>query len=197
MHYAIFFLLMICLGSTPAFANAGAPILLVFNGFFFAFGSIIIVAIESYFHWHILRQGWKRAFQEILIINIASTVIIGLGIPLLVAFIVPLIDGIIGFIMIRDSNLDTTSVAAIALSTWVFDFPLLTKAIPYMPVAMAFWNIICYIYSIKFESLLLQRLQNSTSPEVQKVTLYGNTASYALLGLCLIVASFFFYTHMK
>lgn len=158
-------------------ANGGVTGLLFINAFFFLPGFILIVGIEAVFHYHMLKLGIQKALLDTFIANAASTAIIGIGIPLLLAVML---------FALNDIPLVRQNIPSeiLAISTgWVFgDMQHYTTGII---ASFIFWLIICFFLTVRLERrIVLRRLPSTMADaegEVTRYSWYANSVTYTLL----------------
>ncbi|MCK4914052.1 MAG: hypothetical protein KAS69_05610 [Planctomycetes bacterium] len=157
-----------------AMADGGGPILLIFNIPIFLFGMVFIL----YEEWQVYRRMFKqispcRAFADVAIVNITSTIVIGFGFPLLLAIVSGIgseLGGEIGDYIF-------------ALGTWVAG-----DNSPHANIAMIAtvgWFIVTFFLTVYFEFLVLRKIwkkRESVSPDsLKKWSWAANLLSYATL----------------
>lgn len=106
----IIFLTIILLPSF-AYANGGGPILLYINFAAFVFGQVWILSVETYMYSKWLKINPATAFRQVFHVNFISTLLIGLGLPFLLAIIT-------GFAMNLPNPLGEIMSL---LGTWVYE----------------------------------------------------------------------------
>ena len=169
---------ILCLPS-PAYADGGAPLLLLINLPLFTIGQIWIVGIE----WYLLRNQIKVAKQTLLCwvvaANAMSALICAFGLPALWAALTLLVSAVAG-----DSELGTT---LLALGTWFTVDTIPRKSIALIAAGLGF--VTTYFPTVWIELTLLRRLLVKHDQQVSNLTrsvVTANLASYA--GLMVLAA---------
>ncbi len=109
-------MLCVLLFPSVAWANAGAPLLLIVNFMAFVYGSVLIVAAETLIYKVLTKDSWKSALYAIFGVNLLSTIVIGLGIPLVIGLVTALLGFLLGLFW-----QDAADVAMFVLGTWIYD----------------------------------------------------------------------------
>ena len=155
-----------------AYANGGGPLLLIFNFMAFAFGSIVIIAVEAFTYRALAKLELSQAIKDAFWVNLWSTLIIGFGFP----FLISSLAGIVGEIY------EPAADYALAVGTWIFDgikHPKLTIAFVYL------WLVVAYFLTVFLESVVLSkrwRKRKQNSPvTAERINWIGNTITYLLL----------------
>ena len=168
---------------STALADGGAPLLLLVNLQLFLYGMILII----YEEWRIYKYMFDikpgRAFADVLIINIASTVVIGFCVPLLIA-IVSGIGSELGGEM---------GDYILASGTWVIgdNSPHPDIAL----IATGVWFIVTFFLTVYFELWVLKKMwkkrEFNTANKFKKWSWTANIVSYgtlvSILGLVYIL----------
>jgi hypothetical protein len=164
--------LLLVLGSPLAQANGGAPLLLVFNGMAFFYGSALIVIAEWLVYWRLGGIPARAAAWDSIVVNVYSTIVIGLGFPCLVAAV----GATGGFIPGVDSDL------FFAFGTWYFEglsYPRLTLGFT------LFWMLATYILTVWLEANILRsrwkRRHETPRGSPSALIWQANTLTYAAL----------------
>ena len=139
-----------------AYADGGGPLLLIMNGITFLYGGILIVIVEwlIYIYWAKIPK--LPAFWDALIANIASTLLVGFGLPLLIAAV----SAAASFALPP-----ALGDYALALGTWVYEgahFPKLIMASIY------FWYFVTFFLTVFVETIALKKLWKERQYEAVK-----------------------------
>jgi hypothetical protein len=88
VHYFKFLVvLMLILTPSYVYANGGAPILLYINFVAFVFGQVWILSCETYIYYKKLNIKPLVAFKQVFLVNLVSTLLVGLGLPLFLSLV--------------------------------------------------------------------------------------------------------------
>jgi len=166
---------------TVARADGGAPLLLFFNSYAFLFGSVFIILIEWLIYLKIGAFPRQPAFWASLTVNIASTLLIGIVLPLILALITGLTADLSG----HGSLLAT-------VGTWIAENNKYNGIVQYVTIT---WLLISFVLTVYFEARLLSRFctERNISPRIEliKLSWYANGITYAILLLVFIGAFIF------
>ena len=179
-------MLCVLLFPSVAWANAGAPLLLIVNFMAFVYGSVLIVAAETLIYKVLTKDSWKSALYAIFGVNLLSTIVIGLGIPLVIG----LVTALLGFLLVLFWQ-DAADVAMFVLGTWIYDgSPYIGESyVTY--IATGLWLFVLYILTVYFEAYLIRKLWRKRSFKspvgALKLNIVTNSVTYAGL------ATFFIY----
>jgi hypothetical protein len=153
-----------------AYANGGGPLLLIINVSTFLFGSLWIIGIEGLLYKKIAKLTIKESFFEALIINLISTIVIGIGFPLILAII-----GYAGSMLPKPFN-----NYFLLLGTWVFEGIQYKGNSLLIVVVLGF--IITYLLTVPFEAWCLKKYWNKKQIKVEitanKLSWICNSISY-------------------
>jgi hypothetical protein len=94
-----------------AHANGGGPILLYINFAAFVIGQVWILSAETFMYCKMLKIKPASAFAQVFKVNLVSTILVGLGLPFLLALIT-------AFAMELPSPVGGVMSA---LGTWIYD----------------------------------------------------------------------------
>jgi hypothetical protein len=126
-----------------ALANGGGPLLLIVNGLAFLYGSVLIVLLEWAIYWWSAKVPASDAFLDALIVNLYSTVVVGLALPLGIGLV-----GALGALLP-----EPVGEFFWAFGTWIYEgvkYPKLTIAFTFL------WLIVTYLLTVKYESHVLR-----------------------------------------
>lgn len=139
-------ILIICLGyPAVSFANGGGPLLLFISGSAFIFGQVWILVSETYFYTKLVKLEVVPAFKQVFVVNLVSTIVVGLGFPFLLAVLTAF-----GMVLPEPYN-DYMSI----LGTWIYDKAPYIDILPHITI---FWLLITFILTILCERWVLLRL---------------------------------------
>ncbi len=142
MHALLLVVMLMIPGA--ALANGGGPLLLYWNFFAFVFGSVLIVLIEAYVYGSKGEISKMNALKDSFIANVWSTVLIGIGVPLVVAAITGILS----------EALPSQQGYYLAIGTWLFE----RVQYPEWSVAfMCFWLVVSYLLTIQLEHYVLYK----------------------------------------
>ena len=160
----------------PASANAGGPLLLIFNGMAFLYGSILIVLIEWGFYAWKARIPSKDALRDAFVVNLYSTVVVGLLFPLTI--------GTVSGVGMRLSGEAEAGHLFAAAGTWIYEglkHPRLTFGFT------LFWLAVTFVLTVFFEAWVAARRwrKRGVEPPVsaRRLSWLCNSATYAGLFL--------------
>jgi hypothetical protein len=164
--------------SPSLYANTGAPLLLIISIYAFALGSVFIVLIE----WAVLNRfahiSSQSAIKDVLFVNLVSTGISAIFIPILVALI-----PVFGLAMPNESSTDINGVLE-AVGTWVSSS---TKYLNLTLGMTAFWLVVAFFITVWVEGKLLSaRWKNRgaiSAHSAMTVSITANIASYFFLAV--------------
>lgn len=170
-----------------AFADGGGPLLLIFNYMAFLYGSILIILVEWFLYCRLASAPRKEAFWDSLIANVLSTLIIGFGLPLVIATITMLVDVPA---LKKLIPLDISHVL-LALGTWVYEgaeYPKLTNTMT------VFWLVVTFFLTVWYEAKILRKrwIRRGFVGKINPVQLswYCNSITYAGLFIFFLVWMF-------
>jgi hypothetical protein len=114
----------------------------------------------------------KDAFRDVLVVNIASTIVIAVGIPILIA----------GVSLCGNFLPGRTGELILAMGSWVYDKSRFARL---AVSASLVWFFLLFIITVYFEALILKWLWNrrKSSPEVGAATLSWWSNSVSHLGI--------------
>jgi hypothetical protein len=133
-----------------AYANGGGPILLFINFAAFVLGQVWILSAETFMYCKMLKIKVGSAFIQVFKVNLVSTVLIGLGLPFLLAVITAFgmeLPSPIGGVMS-------------ALGTWVYDS---APYIDYVWYITAIWFVVTLYLTVICERWYIQKLWAKTN----------------------------------
>lgn len=175
----LFIAVVICLPVT-AYADGGGPLLLIINGLAFLYGGIIIVLVEwlIYILWAKIPK--RDAFFDALTANLISTVLIGFGVPFLVAALSFGVGAILP---------TTISAYALALGTWAYEGVIFPNV---MFASTFFWWVVTFFLTVYVEKKVLQHRWKSrqfvAAKSARSLSWVSNTITY--LGLLAVIGGF-------
>lgn len=159
-----------------AYANGGGPLLLFISGSAFIYGQIWILFIETLMLRKVSGLNTKTTFKQVFYANLASTIIIGLGFPFILAIIT-------GFAIQLPQPYGSY---ASALGTWVYDGDPHTKYIGHISLV---WLFITFLLTVIYEKLFYKwywrKVNFSPSFSINKFIWQAHVASYS--GLLIII----------
>ena len=159
-----------------SYANGGGPLLLFISASAFIFGQIWILTSETYLYKKLVKIDYVTAFKQVFIVNLVSTVVVGLGFPFLLAVITAL-----GMELPKPYGGYMS-----ALGTWAYDRAPHAEVLPFL---LVFWLLVTFFLTVLCERWVLLKIwkkANFESPiEVNKLMLQVHLVSYA--GLVIIV----------
>jgi hypothetical protein len=181
----IFIICLIILLPAKAYANGGGPLLLILNAYIFVVGQVWIAGSETYVYKRNANLSLKESLKEVVLINLISTVVVGLGFP----FILAVIGGIGSFLP------EPIGPLFFLLGTWIVD------KVPYdinlLPYVMAVGFVATYFLTVFFESWCLnkywKRKKIETTITAKKLSWYANSVSYG--GLVAISGIYYLFTN--
>ncbi|OAN11662.1 hypothetical protein A3K86_22370 [Photobacterium jeanii] len=88
-------LILIMLTPSSAYANGGSPVLLFISFSVFMVGQVWILLAESVFLSRISDLDLRKAFRFVFSANVVSTIIVGLGFPIFLIFILVLLSAFV------------------------------------------------------------------------------------------------------
>jgi hypothetical protein len=162
-----------------AWASGGGPLLLFFHLSVFIIGQIWVITIEFSVFWRLLSIKKSEIFWDVFSMNIYSTLVIALGIPLILAGL----SAAFGYIFQNEFG-----ELIMALGTWVYQKPTFGK----LPIYMSFfWSVGLFVLSVHFEAYILRKrwAKRDFASQVGPVKLcwISNTVSYAGLLIAILV----------
>ena len=172
--FALLFLL-----PSYAFADGGGPVLLIVNGLYFLYGCIAILLSEWLVYRYKGTLTWKDAFWDVLWVNVSSTLVIGLGFPLLIA-------ALSGLGSLLPGELGTV---VFALGTWVVGD---NSPHPELVMPMTgLWLGVTFLLTVYFETWVVKKRWTKRGFEapVKPLTLnwFANGVSYSGLVVLLML----------
>jgi hypothetical protein len=159
-----------------AFADGGGPLLLIFNFMAFLYGSIIIILVEWFLYCLLASVPRKDAFWDSLIANVLSTLIIGFGLPLVIAALTMLVD----VPALKKLIPPGINHVLLSIGTWVYEgmrYPKLTDTMT------AFWLAVTFFLTVWLEAKILSKswsrrgFVGKINPV--KLSWYSNSITYA------------------
>ncbi len=167
---------LILLFPINASANGGGPLLLFISGSVFIFGQIWILVSETYLYTKFVKLNVSTAFKQVFIVNLASTIIVGLGFPFLLAVITAF------GMSLPDPYGDYMSL----IGTWVYDT---APYIEYLPYFTVFWLIITFFLTVLCERWFLLRIwaKNNINSPINVNSLMWRVHLVSYTGLIIII----------
>lgn len=160
-------------------ATGGGPLLLIVNGLAFLYGSVLIILVESAIYWSIAGLPIKDAFRDSLMVTLYSTVVVGIGVPIVIA----LVGGAGSFLS------GTTGQFFSAMGTWVYEgneFLNLTFAFT------GFWLLVTFYMTVRFEAAVLAKRWNARALQAPMsagaISWRANSITYAGLAAFLLLS---------
>lgn len=159
-----------------AYANGGGPLLLFISGSAFIFGQVWILFIETLLLKNASGQNAKTSFKHVFFANLVSTIIVGIGFPILLAVIT-------AFAMKLPHPYGGY---ASALGTWIYDNAPYIKYLGYISLAWLFVTFILTVFCEKaFYKWYWRKVDFTPQFSVNKFIWQAHAASYS--GLLMIV----------
>ncbi len=164
---------------TSCYANGGGPLLLFVSFFTFVYGQVWILASETYIYKRLLTLDLRTSFKQVFIVNLVSTIVVGLGFPFLLAVATGLGMGLPepygGYFSI--------------LGTWVYERAPHVKLLPYFSI---FWLVVTLFLTVICERWVLLRIwtKNNYKPPISINTLMWRTHLVSYSGLFVIILYF-------
>jgi hypothetical protein len=160
-----------------ALADGGGPLLLIINGMAFHYGGILIIATEWFIYFQWAKIPKYEAFWDALLVNLISTLLVGFGVPLLIALISVGVGAILP---------NTINSYALALGTWVWE------GLPFPKVMWAstiFWWIITFILTVIVERKTLERrwISRNYKPVISARNLSWRSNGLTYFGLLIVI----------
>ena len=171
-----FIILLLACFPVIAYANGGGPLLLFISGSAFIFGQVWILFIETFLFKKQSGLKAKIALKHVFLANLVSTIIVGLGFPLLLAIItafgMELPHPYGGYVS--------------ALGTWIYDSAPYIKYLGYISLAWLFITFILTVFCEKaFYKWYWRKIGFNPSFSVNQFIWQAHAASYS--GLLIIV----------
>lgn len=170
----ILMILGLCLSPNIAWADGGAPLLLIINWLAFLYGFIFIVVIESVIYSRLCKASLTRSLLNMTLVNLVSTCLIGLGLPFLVGFLSMSIGSASG----------GRADLVLAFGTW-FRGPSRYSGV--MLWATVFWFLVTYLATIYFEAWQIawqwKRRSFKSPVSARKLSWIVNSSTYFLIAL--------------
>lgn len=175
------------LAPISAFANGGGPLLLIINGLTFLYGGLVIIAVEWALYVHWARIPAKIAFWDAVTANLVSTVLVGLGVPLLLATV----SGVSSVVLP-----EAIGSFAMALGTWVWEgmsFPAVTFS------STAFWWVVTFFLTVLNEKAVINKRWKARhfKSELSAGSLSWRCNAVTYAGLLLVIGGSFVYSYFK
>lgn len=157
---------------------------MLLNTGIFTIGQIWIIGAETYVYKCKAELSAKESLFQVIGINLISTIVVGLGFPLVLA----IIGGIGSFLP------EPVGPYFFLIGTWVFDkVPYKIELLPYV---MSIGFIATYFLTVRFEAWCLDkywsRKKIKAAITAKKLSWYANTYSYA--GLIIISGAYYITT---
>lgn len=153
-----------------AHANAVLPLLLMVNYPAFVFGSVAIVLVEWWVHVKFGDLRARDALADVFWANLLSTVVVGLGLPVLIATAGSVARGLPG----------EAGRLAFAAGTWMFD------GSSYARLTLGFtfaYLIVCYVLTVYFEARVVawrwRARRAAPARSARALSWIGNSLTYA------------------
>jgi hypothetical protein len=162
-----------------AYANGGGPILLYINFIAFVLGQVWILSAETFMYCKMLKIKPALAFVQVFKVNFVSTILVGLGLPLLLALIT-------AFAMELPSPVGGVMSA---FGTWIYDS---APYIDYIWYITAAWFVVTLYLTVICERWYIKKLwvkTNFTSP-ININTFMWQVHFVSYTGLILAFASY-------
>jgi len=178
-HFKLFTLFAALCLPTVCYANGGGPLLLFISFFAFIYGQVWILASETFVYIKLLKLSLRTAFKQVFIVNLVSTIVVGLGLPFLLAVItglgMELPEPYGGYFSI--------------VGTWVYES---APHIALLPYTSAFWLLITLFLTVLCERWVLLRIWAKTNytPPVPVNSLMWRAHLVSYSGLFVIILYF-------
>jgi hypothetical protein len=179
------------LAPSAAWADGGAPLLLLAGPAVFVLGQVWIVLAEAITLRVVVRGlTWQAVFGDVVMANLRSLLLIGLLLPVAVSGAGWLLGAALGYGLYLagwgEAGSMLGTVAALATG-WVYDSPLVVKTLPYV---LTGWFLVSFILTVKVEADVLRRRWEARGerPSVtpRRASWMVNSVSYAGLAIALV-----------
>lgn len=187
-HISVVFGLMVLLIASPTYAIVAVPFLFIGNLFLFSIGLVWVVISESLYLKRLFPKApMQRLLGTVVMMNIISTIMGALAIPLIVA-----LTGV--FIAEASTNLGLKKIASIGfvLGTWILD----GVSVPLALIANLVGFFLCYVATVFIEKRYLAKKHTelgSSIPVTFRQCAEFNAISYfGLLIFALSTGAYFY-----
>ena len=168
--------LLLILWPIVTYANGGGPLLLFISGGVFIFGQVWILFIETLLLKRVSGLSTKSTFLHVFFANLVSTIIVGLGFPIILAVIS-------AFGMALPQPYGGYSSAA---GTWIYESAPYIKYLGYISIAWLLVTFILTVYCEKtFYKWYWRKVGFTPRFSINKFIWQAHIASYS--GLLIIV----------
>jgi hypothetical protein len=151
-------------------ASGGGPLILIFNSSVFIVGQLWIIGVEFFVYRRMVLSSKQQAFEDVLIINILSTVAIAFGLSSTIAAV-----GLVGSFLPGNAG-----VFLSAIGTWVYEGARYNRFSVYMALL---WFMLLSVATVYFEAWAYKRRwrKRGFASSVNSTTLcwYANAISHA------------------
>ncbi|ROR97871.1 hypothetical protein EDC56_3538 [Sinobacterium caligoides] len=159
-----------------AYANGGGPLLLFISGSAFVLGQLWILFVETTLLKVVSEISLKSAFTQVFLANLISTVVVGLGFPLLLAVVTAF------GMLLPEPYGDYSS----AIGTWIYEG---APAFDYLGYISLLWLLVTFILTVfcerAFYSWYWRKSGYTPSFSLNKFIIQAHAASY--VGLLVVV----------
>jgi hypothetical protein len=159
-----------------SFANGGGPLLLFISGSAFLVGQIWILGSETFVYCKSTDLDVWSAFQQVFVVNLASTIVVGIGLPFILAAITA------AGMFLPEPLSDYASL----LGTWAYEgIPYPNLLAPYTLV----WLLITFWLTVLYERWHLSKIwaKSSYTPSIAISVLMFRAHIVSYTGLVLII----------